>query len=478
MIPKLRPFPNGPFNRYGWRLQQINYGEGPTTSEPVACQQAKSLVIGQQFVCTFGDQQHFAYIDIHGNVWDCFYDGGATWTLLQINGGDLGAPPAGSASPFLCTFGNQLHFIYLDQNLKLQDCFVDGVPTGSPSPPQWQLRQINGPNPPTVSEALVCPRAPQVGEASLQASKWPGFAVRTLGDQLHFTYIDAQFNVQDCYYDDSNPTLPWPLQQINNSEGLGPTVTGPPPESVACTAATASASCLFVCTFGNQQHCVYVDGANNLWDVYNDGDATQWKVQRINGGGVPTPQPAPSLIEGGTAFVCTFGNTLHFTYIDSANNLQDCFYDSDVDQWFLQQINGGQPTVQGESVRFPDAPPVSTVVNAWFVCEFGDQLHFIYVDDNNNLQDCWYGFMPNGNGLPGGVNVWDVVQITGEGGVFADAPAFGGDTGTLFVCAYGSQLHITYTDNQDNLQDVYWVSLPGEIGLTGGNIQRIMVPQG
>lgn len=473
MIPRPREA-NIP-GRYGWRLQQINYGQGPTISEPVACRQADSLAAGQQFVCTFGDQQHFAYIDTHGNVWDCFYDGGDTWTVLQINGGDLGAPLSGSYSnaPLLCTFGNQLHFIYLDANFNLQDCFVDGAPTGSPSPPQWQLRQINGPHPLIASEALVCPQAPTVGQASLQASFWPGF-VYSFGDQLHFSYIDEQFNVQDCYYD-GDPTPPWPMRQINNSEGLGPTVTGPLPESVACPQATASAGSMFACTFGNQQHFAYVDGANNLWHVYKDGDAIPWTVQQINDGGVPTAQPAPSLIEGGSVFLCTDGNTLHFTYIDYNNNLQDCIYDGD--QWILQQINGGKPTVQGEPVRFPDAPPVSTVVNAWFVCPFGDQLHFIYVDDNNNLQDCWYGWRPNGNGLPGGVNLWDVVQLTGKGGVYSDAPAFG-DTGNLFVCAYGSQLHVTYTDNQFNLQDLYWVSLPGEIGLTGGNIERFPVPQG
>jgi hypothetical protein len=76
-------------------------------------------------------------------------------------------------------------------------------------------------------------------------------------------------------------------------------------------------------------------------------------------------------------------------------------------------------------VRFPAAPPVSTAVNAWFVCPFGNQLHFIYADDDNNLQDCWYGWKPYGNSLPGGVHLWDVVQLTGKGGVYSDAPAFG-----------------------------------------------------
>jgi hypothetical protein len=471
MIPRPREA-NIP-DLYGWRLQQINYGQGPTISEPVACQKADSLVTSQQCVCTFGNQQHFAYVDVRGDVWDCFYDGGDTWTVLQINGGDLGAPPSGryNIAPVLYAFGNQLHFVYIDTNSNLQDCFVDGPPIGSPSPSQWQLRQINGPKPLTASEALVCPRAPTVGQGSLEASLWPGF-VYSIGDQLHFTYIDEQFNVQDCYYD-GDPTPPWPMRQINNSEGLGPTVTGSPAESVACPEATASASSMFVCTFGDQQHFAYVDGANNLWDVYSDGNA--WKVLKINNGEVPTAQPAPSLIEGGDVFLCTYGDTLHFTYIDHNNNLQDCIYDGD--QWTLQQINGGQPTVQGEPVCFPDAPPVNTAVSVWSACPFGDQLHFIYVDDNYNLQDCWYGWRPYGNGLPGGQHLWDVVQLTGKGGVYPDAPPFG-DDGTLFVSVYGTQLHVTYTDNRFNLQDIYWVSYPGEIGLTGGNVERFPVPQG
>jgi hypothetical protein len=472
MIPHLRKV--NPLELiYGWRMQQINFGRGPTTAEPVACRQAVSLVTGQQFVCTFQNQQHFAYIDVHRNVWDCFYDGGDTWTALQINGGDLGAPPAGSYgnAPMLCAFGDQLHFVYVDENFNLQDCFVDGVPTGSPSSPQWQLRQINGPKPQASSETVVCPLAPPVGQGSLQASPWPG-GVYQFGDQLHFTYVDDQFNVQDCYYDGGTN---WIVQQINNSEGSGPTVTGPPPELVACTAATASAGSLSVGVLGSQRHIVYVDGANNLWDVYNDGDSSQWNVQRINNGGVSTAQPAPDVLEGGTVSVCTFGNALHVTYIDSNNNLQDCIYDDGL--WTLQQINGGQPTAAGEPVCFPDAPPVNTAASAWSVCVFGDQLHYVYVDENNNLQDCWYGWRSYGNSLPGSLYVWDVVQLTGKGGVYPDAPAFG-DTGTLSVCAYGTQLHITYTDNQFNLQDIYWVSFPGEIGLTGGNAERLPVAQG
>jgi hypothetical protein len=89
--------------------------------------------------------------------------------------------------------------------------------------------------------------------------------VCTFGDQQHFTYLDRNDNLQDCWYD--GVTNRWNLQQINNANGAGPSV---PDEFVAVPEATAAANfqTLFVCTFGDQQHFTYVFGNSNLQDCW------------------------------------------------------------------------------------------------------------------------------------------------------------------------------------------------------------------
>ena len=79
-------------------------------------------------------------------------------------------------------------------------------------------------------------------------------------------------------------------------------------------------------------------------------------------------------------------------------NIQDCWYDAGANQWNLQQINNGNlqgspgPTVPGEYVACPQATPNAFLEPSnLFVCTFGDQQHFAYLDLNGNIQDCWYG---------------------------------------------------------------------------------------
>jgi hypothetical protein len=56
-------------------LLQINNAnnQGPTVpGEYLACPEATAAAGLPQFVCTFGDQQHFAYSDNKGNIQDCW----------------------------------------------------------------------------------------------------------------------------------------------------------------------------------------------------------------------------------------------------------------------------------------------------------------------------------------------------------------------------------------------------------------------
>ncbi|MGA9679716.1 MAG: hypothetical protein WBR28_32085, partial [Mycobacterium sp.] len=198
-----------------------------------------------------------------------------------------------------------------------------------------------------------------------------------------------------CWYDgDANQ---WNLQQINNANPAGPSV---PDESVALPQATAAAvGPFFVSTFGSQQHFTYLDGNANLQDCWYDGDANQWNLQQINNANPAGPSVANESValQQATApavsglFVSTFGNQLHFSYVDDNNNMQDCWWDGNANQWNLLQINNANaavPSVANESVALPQA--TAPAVSGPFVCTFGNQ-HFTYLDDNNNLQDCWLG---------------------------------------------------------------------------------------
>jgi rubredoxin len=438
-----------------WNLQQINGGTVTTVpGEPVVVPYAPAAAGSGPFVCTFGDQQHFVYIDnpVVGNLQDCWYDDATSeWRLQQINNGSNptvpGEPvavadaPAGWGGPFVCTFGDQQHFTYIDVNGNLQDCVYDDA-SG------WHLQQINGGTKTTVpGEPVAVPDAP--------AAAGSGPFVCTFGDQQHFTYIDVNGNLQDCWYD--NATSEWRLQQINN--GSNPTVPGEP-VAVPDAPAIALPSSLFVCTFGDQQHFTYIDVNGNLQDCVYD-DASGWHLQQINGGtkttvpGEPVAVPdAPvtSLPDWPVLFVCTFGDQQHFTYSDVNGNLQDCWYDDATAGWHLQQINGGtKTTVPGEYVAVPDAPAMAlNDFSSLFVCTFGDQQHFAYIDVNGNLQDCWYDDTSGWHLQQ--INGGTKTTVPGEYVAVPDAPV----GSSLFVCTFGNQQHFTYVDGNNNLQDCWW----------------------
>src|SRR5271165_1318958 len=457
-----------------WSLQQINNANpaGPSVAnEFVAVPEATAAPVpGTLFVCTFGNQQHFTYVSLtqEANLQDCWWDGDANqWNLQQINNANAAGPsvanefvavPAGTlpatAGMFVCTFGNQQHFTYLDGNFNLQDCWYDEDAN------QWNLQQINNANgagPSVANEFVAVPTAtfPVAGSTF----------VCTFGNQQHFTYLDGNGNLQDCWYDgDANQ---WNLQQINNANAAGPSVAN---EFVAVPAATAPAGSPFVCTFGNQQHFTYLDGNGNLQDCWYDGDANQWNLQQINNANAAGPSVANEFVAvpaatapAGSPFVCTFGNQQHFTYLDGNGNLQDCWYDGDANQWNLQQINNA--TAAGPSVanEFVAVPAATAPAGSPFVCTFGNQQHFTYLDGNGNLQDCWYD---------GAANQWNLQQINNANAAgpsvanefvavpTATAPAAltspTGPANTLFVCTFGNQQHFTYLDGNGNLQDCWW----------------------
>jgi hypothetical protein len=392
-----------------WNLQQINNATGHPTvpGEFVACPQAAAGADTGPFVCSFGYQQHFAYVDGDGNIQDCWYDGQTkSWNLQQINNalwygptvaGEFVACPqapgiAKFSSPFVCAFGDQLHFAYFDTNDNIQDCWYDGQTKS------WNLQQINnGTGHPTVpGEFVACPQA-------TAPTSVPSLFVCAFGDQLHFAYVDGYLNIQDCWYD--GKTSSWNVQQINNAGGNGPSVAGEfvaRPQAPEAGGAAVQRFLFFVCAFGDQMHFAYIDAYFNIQDCWYDGKTNSWNLQQINNAtGHPTvpgepivcPQ-APAVAQVSNLFVCAYGDQMHFGYFDTNGNIQDCWYDGKTNSWNLQQVNnagGHGPTVAGEFVACPQAAAEALVGNTFlFVCTFGGQQHYAYVDGNGNIQDCYW----------------------------------------------------------------------------------------
>jgi hypothetical protein len=100
-----------------------------------------------------------------------------------------------------------------------------------------------------------------------------GVFVCPYNDQQHFAYLDANGNIQDCWYG----TDGWHLQQINR--GNGPSS----PEDWVATDGPVAAGDLFVTVYNGQQHFTYRDENGNLQDAwYGSGG---WHLQQINDAG-------------------------------------------------------------------------------------------------------------------------------------------------------------------------------------------------
>ena len=278
---------DGPSNN--WNLQRIN--TGGLTRGPAA--------VSGPFICVFKQQQHFAYRDRAGTVWDSWNDGpNNKWNLQQINAGGLTNGPAAVGGPFVCDFNQQQHFAYRDSAGTIWDSWYDGPNN------RWSLQQINAggltTGPAAVGGPFVC----------------------DFNQQQHFAYRDGAGVVWDSWYD--GPNNKWNLQQIN-AGGLTPgpgAIAGP-----------------FVWVYGQQQHFSYQGDGGALWDCWYDGPKNRWRLQEPN---LQEIDPL-ALTEGPAAmsapFACVFNQQQHCGYRDENGVIWDSWYDAPNKQWNLQQIN-------------------------------------------------------------------------------------------------------------------------------------------
>jgi len=310
-------------SRNSWNLQQINAGgrtQGPTA-------------VAGPSIGVYQNQQHFAYLDGKGAIWDSWYDGGKNvWNLQQLNlGGRTSGPAAkpgvqgkelGPVSVWVDPSNSQQHFTYLGTDSAVYDAFWDSNAN------QWKLQKIsvggvtNGP--PAASSPIGC----------------------IYHSQQHIAYLDSAGNINDSWYDGSGH---WSLQRIG---GLS---------------AVPNQPFSWVDPTDTQQHFTYLGPDSAVYDAYWDSNKNSWQEQKINVGG-NTQGPAAK----GLPNACVFGKEEHFGYLDGVGNIWDSFRDS-AGSWHLQQVNSG--------------PAAVDVVFLWTSITTGNQLHFTYRDVTGFIWD-------------------------------------------------------------------------------------------
>jgi hypothetical protein len=261
-------------NHNTWKLQQIN--NGGLTKGPTASPYHVAGTLGSVgiWVDPSNTQQHFTYLGTDSVIYDAFWDSNAnSWKLQKLTGGGLTNGPAGSGCPFGCVYHSQQHIAYLDKTGTINDAWYDG--NG-----RWGLQKIG-------SQAA----------ASTQPFVW----VDPTDTQQHFTYLGPDAGVYDAFWDSTKNA--WQAQKIN----VGGNTTGP-----------AAVGMPTACVFGKEEHVAYLDSGGNVWDSWRDVNGT-WNLQQVHIGPAAT---APVFIWTSN----TSGSQLHFTYRDGSGVIWDSVF--------------------------------------------------------------------------------------------------------------------------------------------------------
>jgi len=371
----------------------------------------RSMVTSGPFVNVYAghNQQHFAYLTANGDIWDAFYCPGCSgngWLLQKINDGGVTTGPPAIAGPFIDTYAehDQQHFAYLGDNGDIWDAFYCPGCSGD----QWRLQKINNGGATSAPAAVAAPFV----------------NVYSGNDQQHFVYLAANGDIWDAFYCAGCSGNPWRSQKINN----GGVTSGPP--------AIAGP---FVDTYTehDQQHFAYLAKNGEIWDAFYcpgcSGD--QWRVQKINNGGVTGAPPAV-----GAPFVDVFSghDQQHFAYLAANGDIWDAFYcpGCSGNAWRSQKINNGGVTSGPPAIA---GPFIDTYTEH-------DQQHFVYLAKNGEIWDAFY--CPGCSGNP-----WRLQKINNGGATTAPA-AF-----TLpFVDVYSGndQQHFAYLATDGEIWDAFY----------------------
>jgi hypothetical protein len=335
-----------------WNHQQINGADGATSGPPAT---------GAPFVWSVGPQQHVTYRTADGVIYDCWYTAGR-WNLQQINGeGGRTSGPAASANPFASVFGNQQHIAYLDAAGVVYDSWYEGD--------RWSLQQINGDGgltrgSPAVGGPFIWTVGPgqqhftyydatgTIHDSWFAGGNWnlqhingaggltdgPAAAglpfVSVYEDQQHFFYLGRTTFalavtgpirptgiIHDAWFDGTKKL--WNLRQINGAGGVtsGPEAVAGPSASVFTPPGPQAGPP------GPRagQHVGYRDSAGTIYDCWFDSRVTGWHRQQVTGAGGATEGP----VAAGGPFVWTVGaEQQHFIYRTAAGTIYDAWFNA------------------------------------------------------------------------------------------------------------------------------------------------------
>ena len=350
-------------------------------------------VIGP-FVSDYHDQQHFAYFDNLGILWDAFWDGDSSqWNLQSLNLGGKTDGPAAAANGGLgvSVYHDQQHFAYQDSAGTIWDAFWDSN--------NWNLQQLN------LGGKTNGPAAAPGG----------GPNISVYHGQQHFAYQDSAGTIWDAFWNGSS----WHVQQLN----LGGKTNGP---------AAAPGGAPFGSVYHDQQHFAYQDSAGTVWDAF--WDTSHWNLQQLNLGGKTN---GPAAAPGGGPYVSVYHDQQHFAYQDSAGTIWDAFWDGS--HWKLQQLNLGGKT-NGPAAAAGGGP---------FVSVYNDQQHFAYQEDGGAIGDAFW------NGSHWAFQQINLQRSNPDAKTDGNAAAARGGP---FICPYHNQQHFAYLDQNGSgaIWDAFW----------------------
>jgi hypothetical protein len=378
-----------------WNIQQINNIHN-TDGPPAAADPAVAL---------FNKQQHIAYRDAAGAIWDAWYDPGVNvWKLQKINRGGATDGPAAAAGPFVVQYLEQMHCIYVTNLGEIYDSWYNGADS------KWYLQKINNNG---VTHGPLATQLNTEDTVFIWTYLTPGPIV-SISEQMHCTYLGVDFAIYDAFFDGHGN---WILGKINASGNTnGPLAIAGPSVSV----------------FNGQQHFAYADQAGNLWDAWYDG-GSHFNLQKINNGG-NTNGPAVHAGQGAYSVWLDSSNTQqHFTYLGSDSAVYDAYYDSHSNNWRLEKLNSGGNTAGPKSASAPIG------------CAFNNQQHIGYRDNAGNIWDAWN----DGSGN------WNLQKIN-NGGKTSGGPA----AGNVRIWVTEQQQHFTYRDAAGTIWDAFWLTDP------------------
>jgi hypothetical protein len=401
---------------------------------------------------TAHDQEHFAYRDANGIVWDEYYcpgcndaNGSYPWRLQQINCGAasdssckfknvdaVSAAPAADAGPFVITYTehDQQHFVFKSHDGGVWDVFYCPGCSGN----TWREQRIN------MGSLTSAP--PAVGP--------PFVNVYSGHDQMHYVYRATNGEIWDVFYCPGCSNGAWRAQQLNCGPSSDSSCTLKTANALTGAPAAVDGPTVNTYTEHDQQHFAYVARGGAIWDIFYCPACSggPWRTQRINMSGGTAGGPAA--VEAPAIAVYSGHDQQHFVYRDVSGAVQDAYYCPGCSNgnWRLQQINCGPQSSNAcaaINANATSAAPPAADGPALSLYSGHDQMHYAFKDRTGVVQDVFY--CPGCND-----GSWHLQEINAPG-LTAGPPAAAAPS--IDVYLGHDQQHFAYRDATGNMWDAF-----------------------